>query len=114
MPTKAPAPPTRRAIADSTTGPNISNTATSTKASPSTAAIFRAVTRRFRNERVSFSRLYARSRAVMYEFIAPVTAQTASTKPMTVATMLPPGCESARRSELLSSVNASFGITPWK
>src|SRR5690348_335086 len=50
----------------------------------------------------------------MYEFIAPVTAQTASTNPTAVATTLPLGCEPARDNEVASSFWALDGMTPFK
>src|SRR3954452_11159519 len=52
--------------------------------------------------------------AVMYEFIAPVTDQTATTKPITVITMLPPGWEPARWREFSSSVVTWLGTTPFR
>src|SRR5437764_12993779 len=47
----------------------------------------------------------------MYAFIAPVTDQTATTKPKMVKKRLEPGCALARLSELSSRSAACFGIT---
>src|SRR5437867_5019780 len=75
------------------------------------AAIINATTRFFTKEQLSF-RSYARLSAVMYELIAPVTDQTASTKPAIVIRMLDSGFASARFSDPSSSRTASGGITP--
>ena len=50
----------------------------------------------------------------MYAFIAPVSDQRASTKPMIVAAMLDPGCASARSSDRSSSEVACDGMNELK
>ena len=92
-------------------GPKIVSTATSANAKPITAAIFNATRRFFTNERLSL-RLYAMLSASMYAFIAPVTDQTASTKPTIVSRRLDAGFASARFSESPSSCVACDGTTP--